>query len=308
MAPGSERDVLNRAKTFVICNASATNLRINPDFSAVFGYLNVNLSSPRANLTYPRDNRFFLLENGSEILYNIEKSERGAEMKNGKICILIADDEKEIRDILRLLLEGEGYAVLTAEDGREAIAEAAAEVDLYILDVNMPEVSGFPAAAEIRKHFDAPIVFLTAYSTESDKVMGFSVGADDYIVKPFSNMELLMRVKAILRRSSGVKAPVVTEKIPFADLILDTESRSVSRQGEMIPLTYTEFRILELFVTHKKKIYSLENIYQSIWGEDAVGDSAIMVHIKNIRKKLGDDSRNPKYIKTAWGRGYYVDQ
>ena len=229
-------------------------------------------------------------------------------MKNGKYCILIADDEKEIRDILRLLLEGEGYAVLTAEDGREAIAEAAAEVDLYILDVNMPEVSGFPAAAEIRKHFDTPIVFLTAYSTESDKVMGFSVGADDYIVKPFSNMELLMRVKAILRRSSGAKVPVVTEKIPFADLILDTESRSVSRQGEMIPLTYTEFRILELFVTHKKKIYSLENIYQSIWGEDAVGDSAIMVHIKNIRKKLGDDSRNPKYIKTAWGRGYYVDQ
>ena len=208
-------------------------------------------------------------------------------MKNGKYCILIADDEKEIRDILRLLLEGEGYAVLTAEDGREAIAEAA---------------------AEIRKHFDAPIVFLTAYSTESDKVMGFSVGADDYIVKPFSNMELLMRVKAILRRSSGAKVPVVTEEIPFADLILDTESRSVSRQGEMIPLTYTEFQILELLVTHKKKIYSLENIYQSIWGEDAVGDSAIMVHIKNIRKKLGDDSRNPKYIKTAWGRGYYVDQ
>ena len=109
-------------------------------------------------------------------------------------------------------------------------------------------------------------------------------------------------------RSSGAKASVVTEKIPFADLILDTESRSVSRQGEMIPLTYTEFQILELLVTHKKKIYSLENIYQSIWGEDAVGDSAIMVQIKNIRKKLGDDSRNPKYIKTAWGRGYYVDQ
>ena len=229
-------------------------------------------------------------------------------MKDGKHCILIADDEKEIRDILRLLLEGEGYAVLTAADGREAVAEAAAEIDLYILDVNMPELSGFPAAAEIRKRFDAPIIFLTAYSTESDKVMGFSVGADDYIVKPFSNMELLMRVKAILRRSGGTKAPAATEKIPFVDLVLDTESRSVSRQGELIPLTYTEFQILELLVTHKKKIYSLENIYQSIWGEDAVGDSAIMVHIKNIRKKLGDDSRNPKYIKTAWGRGYYVDQ
>ena len=145
VAPGSERDVLNRAKTFVICNASATNLRINPDFSAVFGYLNVNLSSPRANLTYPRDNRFFLLENGSEILYNIEKSERGAEMKNGKICILIADDEKEIRDILRLLLTGEGYAVCTAENGKEALVLASAEVDLYLLDVNMPELSGFMA-------------------------------------------------------------------------------------------------------------------------------------------------------------------
>ena len=183
MAPGSERDVLNRAKTFVICNASATNLRINPDFSAVFGYLNVNLSSPRANLTYPRDNRFFLLENGSEILYNIEKSERGAEMKNGKICILIADDEKEIRDILRLLLTGEGYAVCTAENGKEALVLASAEVDLYLLDVNMPELSGFMAGSEIRKQFNAPIIFLTAYSGESDKVMGFSAGADDYIVK-----------------------------------------------------------------------------------------------------------------------------
>lgn len=227
-------------------------------------------------------------------------------MKDGKHCILIADDEKEIREILRLLLEGEGYAVLTAADGAEALAKAA-EVDLYILDVNMPVLSGFPAAAEIRKQFGAPIIFLTAYSTESDKVMGFSVGADDYIVKPFSNMELLMRIKAILRRG-GTRATAAEKRISFADLILDTESRTVSRQGEMIPLTYTEFQILELLVTHKKKIYSLENIYQSIWGEEAVSDSAIMVHIKNLRKKLGDSSRNPKYIKTAWGRGYYVEE
>ena len=232
-------------------------------------------------------------------------------MKNGKICILIADDEKEIRDILRLLLTGEGYAVCTAENGREALALASAEVDLYLLDVNMPELSGFMAGAEIRKQFDAPIIFLTAYSGESDKVMGFSVGADDYIVKPFSNMELLMRVKAILRRSARGAVPTREEKknhISFGDMILDLESQSVLQQGEVIVLTYTEFKILELLVTHKKKIYSLENIYQSIWEEDAVGDSAIMVHIKNIRKKLGDDSRNPRYIKTAWGRGYYVDQ
>ena len=133
-------------------------------------------------------------------------------MKNGKICILIADDEKEIRDILRLLLTGEGYAVCTAENGREALALASAEVDLYLLDVNMPELSGFMAGAEIRKQFDAPIIFLTAYSGESDKVMGFSVGADDYIVKPFSNMELLMRVKAILRRSARGAVPTREEK------------------------------------------------------------------------------------------------
>ena len=232
-------------------------------------------------------------------------------MKDNKYHILIADDEKEIRDILNLLLSGEGYNVVIAENGKEAVETASEEIDLYILDVNMPELSGFMAGAEIRKTYDAPIIFLTAYSGESDKVMGFSVGADDYIVKPFSNMELLMRVKAILRRS--VRTAKVQEvaqtknQIPFQDALLDLDSQNVVRQDEIIVLTYTEFKILELLVTHKKKIYSLDNIYESIWGDDAVGDSAIMVHIKNIRKKLGDSSRNAKYIKTAWGRGYYIE-
>jgi DNA-binding response OmpR family regulator len=121
-------------------------------------------------------------------------------MKDGKKYILVADDEKEIRDVLTLLLSGEGYTVVCAKDGQAALKMANGEVDLYILDVNMPHLSGFMAGAEIRKRFDTPMIFLTAYSGESDKVMGFSVGADDYIVKPFSNVELLMRVKAILRR------------------------------------------------------------------------------------------------------------
>ena len=225
--------------------------------------------------------------------------------------VLIADDDKEIRDILQLLMRGEGYEVSVAENGAQVVAMASSDIDLYILDVNMPELSGFMAAAEIRKTYDAPIIFLTAYSAESDKVMGFSAGADDYIVKPFSNMELIMRVKAILRRAA--RGTVITEpkvqknRIPFQDLILDQDNQSVIRKDEVITLTYTEFKILELLVSHKKKIYSLDNIYQSIWNDDAVGDSAIMVHIKNIRKKIGDDSRNPKYIKTAWGKGYYVD-
>lgn len=232
-------------------------------------------------------------------------------MKNNKPYILIADDEKEIRDILALLLEGEGYEVQTAANGGEAVALAGPAIDLYILDVNMPVMTGFMAAMELRKNCDTPIVFLTAYSGEMDKIMGFSAGADDYIVKPFSNMELLMRVKAILRRS--VRQTVAAEQEPsknqitFGDLILDLDSQSVLRRNEVITLTNTEFKILELLVSHKKKIYSLDNIYQSIWMEDAVADSAIMVHIKNIRKKIGDDSRNPKYIRTAWGKGYYVE-
>ena len=233
-------------------------------------------------------------------------------MKDEKKYILIADDEKEIRDILGLLLSGEGYAVSAVEDGQAVVDAASPQVDLFILDVNMPQMSGIQAAAELRKTYDAPIIFLTAYSSETDKVMGFSVGADDYIVKPFSNIELLMRVKAILRRSSGASlhsAPLQQQsyQLAFQDLLLDLDSQSVIKDGAPVALTYTEFKILELLVTHKKKIYSLENIYQSIWGDDAVGDSAIMVHIKNIRKKLGDNSRNPTYIKTAWGRGYYID-
>ena len=238
-------------------------------------------------------------------------------MKNDKSYILIADDEKEIRDILKLLLEGEGYVVLAVEDGQAVLEAACSEIDLYILDVNMPKVTGFMVAMELRKQYDAPIIFLTAYSGEMDKVMGFSAGADDYVVKPFSNMELLMRVKAVLRRrvgsiSEGIRGESVSlaeikNQISFGDLILDMDNQSVLRGEEVISLTGTEFKILELLVSHKKKVYSLENIYQSIWEEEAVADSAIMVHIKNIRKKIGDDSRNPKYIKTAWGKGYYVE-
>ena len=229
-------------------------------------------------------------------------------MKDGKKLIAIADDEKEIRDVLNLLLSGEGYAVQTAEDGQDLVNQISADIDLYILDVNMPRLSGIMAAAEIRKQYDTPIIFLTAYSSESDKVMGFSVGADDYIVKPFSNVELLMRVRAILRRNAAPAAAVAPKnRISIQDVFLDLDSQAVIRGEETIALTYTEFKILELLAANKKKIYSLENIYSSIWDDNAVGDSAIMVHIKNIRKKLGDNSRPPTYIKTAWGRGYYID-
>ncbi len=229
-------------------------------------------------------------------------------MKNEKYCIMVADDEQEIRDVLKLLLSGDGYEIVLAKTGKEVLEQNTQDIDLFILDVNMPELSGFMTAAKIREKCQTPIIFLTAYSAESDKVIGFSAGADDYIVKPFSNIELLMRVKAVLRRNQQVLSRSEEKNIlEFQDLTLDLDSQSIMRNGEVIPLTYTEFKILELFVRHRKKIFSLDNIYQSIWGEEAIGDSAIMVHIKNIRKKLNDSSRNSKYIKTAWGRGYYAE-
>lgn len=229
-------------------------------------------------------------------------------MKDGKKCILVADDDPQIRQILQLLLSSEGYAVVTAEDGLRAAEIAGEEIDLYLLDIDMPGQTGIMAAAQIRSQFGAPLVFLTAYSGESDKVIGFSVGADDYIVKPFSNAELLMRIRAILRRSAAYSAPSRQEnKITIENIVLDLDSQSVFKGNERIALTYTEFKILELMASHRGKIFSLENIYQSVWDENAVGDDTIMVHIKNIRKKLGDSSKNPTYIKTAWGKGYYID-
>ncbi|MBQ2758574.1 MAG: response regulator transcription factor [Clostridia bacterium] len=229
-------------------------------------------------------------------------------MKDQKKCILVADDDRQILEILELLLSSEGYAVVTAQDGLSASQKAGQEIDLYLLDVDMPGQTGIMAAAQIRKKYDAPIVFLTAYSGESDKVLGFSVGADDYIVKPFSSAELLMRIRAILRRH--VSSGIVRQKenqLAIYDAVLDLDSQSVLKGNERITLTYTEFKILELLASHRGKIYSLDNIYSSIWNENAVGDGAIMVHIKNIRKKLGDSSKTPRYIKTAWGKGYYID-
>lgn len=237
--------------------------------------------------------------------------ERGTCMNDNKIRILIADDDPEIRNVLHILLSAEGYEVCAVSNGQEAVEQASLDIDLYILDVDMPVLSGFAAGTQIRKQFYAPLLFLTAYSGESDKMMGFSAGADDYLVKPFSNFELLLRIRALLRRYHEYSPPqeksINCDTITYKDLILHPDSQSVSKNNEVIALTYTEYRILELFLTHPKKIYSLDNIYQSVWEEDAVGDSTIMVHIKNLRRKLGDNSRNPQYIRTAWGKGYYAD-
>lgn len=223
--------------------------------------------------------------------------------------ILIADDDHEIRQILEILFTGDGYEVITAENGDEAVEKVDETIDLVILDVNMPGKSGFIAGMEIRKKFFVPILFLTAYSQDSDKTMGYSVGGDDYVTKPFSNSELLLKVKALLRRYQiyQPQAMIPTSKIEIKELSVDTETQTVMCENKPIALTHTEYKILELLITNRKKIFSIENIFKSVWQEDVVSDSAVMVHVKNLRKKIETDTRNPKYIKTAWGRGYYVD-
>ena len=228
---------------------------------------------------------------------------------DAKRKILVADDEKEIRDFLNLLLTNEGYEVTCVSNGSEVLEKNDDSIDLFLLDVNMPGLDGFTVASMIRKKYDTPIIFLTAYSAESDKFMGFSIGADDYVVKPFSNIELLMRIKARLKsKNNNQLMPSSNKNIKMIkDLILDTDRQIIVKDEKTVPLTYTEYKILELLANNPKKIFSLDEIYQCIWNDNAVGDEAIMVHIKNIRKKLNDVSKNSKYIKTAWGRGYYID-
>ena len=227
-------------------------------------------------------------------------------MKDGKHCILIADDEKEIREILRLLLEGEGYAVLTAADGAEALAKAAEEVDLYILDVNMPVLSGFPAAAEIRKQFGAPIIFLTAYSTESDKVMGFSVGADDYIVKPFSPGEVMARIRAVMRR---IPASEKDETLVIGTLSIHMPSLSVTLDGHKLNLTRREVELLYTLAGAPGRVFTRDNLLTMIWGYEFAGNyRAVDSHIKRLRAKL-DAYPHPFFsIATVWGAGYRFER
>lgn len=226
--------------------------------------------------------------------------------------IVIADDDSEICDVIELLLTNEGYCITKALDGIEAIEKSDDTVDMIILDIMMPRKNGISACVEIRKKTNVPILLLTAKGQDSDKVLGFSVGADDYLVKPFSNAELISRVRSLLRRYfiyQGKDETINKNELVFKDIIFDKDSKSIIKNGEKIELTKTEYQILFLMVSNRKKVFSIENLYESIWNEPYFYDAnnTIMVHIRNIRKKLGDDPKRPHYVKTAWGKGYYVD-
>lgn len=226
--------------------------------------------------------------------------------------ILYADDDPRIREALQLLLECEGYETIEATNGNEVLSQLDESVDLVILDVMMPGIDGYTTCAEIRKKSAIPILFLTAKSQDSDMTMGFSAGGDDYLVKPFSYNELINRVKALLRRYYvyGAKQSEESRLIRCCGNIeIDPDQCLVRHDGKEIPLTDIEYRILHLLASHPKKIFSVQNIYESIWNEPYFysSNNLVMVHIRNIRKKLGDDPQNCHTIRTVWGRGYRIE-
>lgn len=226
--------------------------------------------------------------------------------------ILFADDDPEIREVLQLLLTSEGYQVEAASNGEELLSRLDDSVDLVILDIMMPGMGGYHVCAEIRKQSAVPVLFLTAKSQDSDKTIGFSAGGDDYLVKPFSYTELISRVKAMLRRYYvyGAKAPEQSQVLRCCGNIeIDLNRCVVRRDGQEVVLTDTEYRILCLLATHPKKVFSVQNIYESIWDEPFLytSNNTVMVHIRNIRRKLGDDPKNCQTIRTVWGRGYRIE-
>ena len=231
-------------------------------------------------------------------------------MGNNKI--LFADDDPEIRDALQLLLAAEGYETIEASCGKEVLEKMDHTIDLVILDVMMPEMNGYAVCSEIRKRYTVPVLFLTAKSQESDKTLGFSVGGDDYLVKPFSYNELMSRIKAILRRYYiyGAKVAEPCSKIfCCGNIEIDTSQCSVKVDGKEVILTDIEYRILLLLASHQNRIYSTQSIYEIIWNEPYTysSNNTVMVHIRNIRRKLGDDPQNFHTIRTVWGKGYRIE-
>lgn len=216
--------------------------------------------------------------------------------------LLIVDDEAGILQLLKDYFEIQGYEVVTAKTGKEAIESAMKSPDLILLDINLPDIDGLFVCRAIREQVSCPILFLTAKIEEQDRINGFLMGGDDYILKPFSIEELGARVMAHLRRES--RSNPISEGTEYGDLTISYSQRSVCRRGELVHLTKTEFDIVELLSMNPGQVFSKERIYESVRGLEGEGDSSIvMEHIRRIRNKLGE-SAGGGYIKTVWGVGY----
>lgn len=226
--------------------------------------------------------------------------------------ILIAEDEKDIRNILKIYLSAEGYEVIEAENGKQAVQRVDDSISAVLLDIMMPEMTGTEACMKIREKYHMPIIFLTAKIDDIDKVSGLAIGADDYITKPFNPIELIARIKANIRRFEsyrGAKAIEKSKVLEIENLVIDLDAHKVLKDGKSLTLTKTEFAILRTLVVNRGKVFSLEHIYQKVWGEDSIlgAENTVAVHIKKIREKIEDNIKKPTIIKTVWGVGYRVD-
>lgn len=227
--------------------------------------------------------------------------------------VLVCDDDREIVEAIEIYLSQEGYKVLKAYDGEEALKVLDREkVDLLIIDVMMPKLDGIRETLKIREKKNMPIIILSAKSEDADKILGLNVGADDYMTKPFNPLELTARVKSQLRRYTQLGSTIdKSNQAVYAvgGLSIDDEQKEVTVDGEPVRLTPIEYNILLLLVKNQGKVFSIDQIYESIWNEDAIGvDNTVAVHIRHIREKIEINPKEPRYLKVVWGVGYKIEK
>lgn len=228
--------------------------------------------------------------------------------------ILVCDDEADIVSALRIYLEAEGYRVLTAANGKEAVAIVSREsVQLVVMDIMMPVMDGITAMTRIREHCNLPVILLTAKGEDNDRVLGLTVGADDYVTKPFNPLELMARIRSQLRRytqlGSVTGQPVGTVgQLTVGAFSVDERTRTVSLYGEALSLTPTEYEILRLFLRRPGEVISPKEIYRRVWQDEPFGaNSTVAVHIRHLREKIEIDPATPRFLKVVWAQGYKLD-
>ena len=229
-------------------------------------------------------------------------------MKN----ILVCDDDKEIVDAIEIYLQQEGYHILKAYDGEQALEVLKNnEVHLLIIDIMMPRLDGIRATLKIRENSSIPIIILSAKSEDADKILGLNVGADDYVTKPFNPLELVARVKSQIRRYTQLGNAAETNQRVYqvGELVINDDLKEVTVDGEAVKLTPIEYNILLLLVKNQGKVFSINQIYENIWNEDAIGaDNTVAVHIRHIREKIEINHKEPRYLKVVWGVGYKIEK
>ena len=229
-----------------------------------------------------------------------------------KECGLVVDDDREIVRAIALLLEKEGYRVLKAYDGMQALEMVAQQVQLIIMDVMMPKLDGLSAVMKIREIKNIPIIVLSAKSEDTDKILGLSMGADDYVAKPYNPAELVARVKSHLRRYTSlgdIHTSVSTANVVNGKLCYNKEERVLYTDGEPVRLTATETKIVDLLMCNLGRVFPAEEIYRRVWNEDAyAAENTVMVHIRRIREKIEYNPKEPEYLKVVWGIGYKIEK